>query len=113
MASSMAHKQACAIGSAAHNQPMARQRIIWSVVALTAILAAPVHADPVGTAAESGRTAGEAVVDSAKTVGRTIRDFFVHGPRTAGETWRSNARKTGDDARSNAERVRQESQSER
>jgi len=92
---------------------MARQRIIWSVVALTAILAAPVHADPVGVAAESGRTAGEAVVDSAKTVGRTIRDFFIHGPRTAGETWRSNARQTGADTRSNAERVRDEAHSER
>jgi hypothetical protein len=113
MASSMAHKRACAIGSAVHNRSMARQRINWSVVALTAILAAPVHADPVGVAAESGRTAGEAVVDSAKTVGRTIRDFFVHGPRTAGETWRSNARQTGADSRSNAERVRQEAHSER
>ena len=92
---------------------MARQSIFWSVVALSAILAGPVHANPVGVATESGRTAGEAVVDSAKTVGRTIRDFFVHGPRTAGETWRANAHQTGADTRSNADRVREEAHTER
>jgi hypothetical protein len=92
---------------------MARQRIIWSVVALSAILAGPVQANPVGVVKESGRTAGDAVVGSAKTLGRTIRDFFVHGPRTAGATWRANAHQTGAETRSSAERVRQEAHSER
>jgi hypothetical protein len=108
----MGAKRACATGYAAHNGGMARQRITWSVVALSAILAAPVHANPVGVVTQSARTAGETVVGGAKTVGRTIRDFFVHGPRTASETWRSNARQTGAETRSGAERVREEAHSE-
>ena len=48
---------------------------------------------------ESGRTAGEAVVDGVQTFGRTVRDFFTGGASQAKQTWKENAAETKHDAR--------------
>ena len=57
---------------------------------------------------ESGRTAGNAVVDGVKTFGRTVRDFFTGGTSQAKQTWRENAAQTKHDARVNADAVKRE-----
>jgi hypothetical protein len=93
---------------------MKMRGVIVAAVACTAILSPlRVRADPVGTVAESGKTAADAVRDGALTAGRTTRDFVEHGPHTAKRTWKANAAKTKSDARANGDQVKREAQSEK
>jgi hypothetical protein len=104
----------CGVGGATDNGPMKMRGVIVAAVACTAILSPlRVRADPVGTVAESGKTAADAVRDGALTAGRTTRDFVEHGPHTAKRTWKANAAKTKSDARANGDQVKREAQSEK
>ena len=86
---------------------MGRMRI-GALVLLSAIVAAPAGADPVGVVKESGRTTGHAVRDGAQTFGRTVHDFFTGGTHEAKRTWKSNAARTRADARAGGARVKRE-----